>query len=427
MSMDRNKKTFLFIRKYMGIGGIENYLYRTVKELKKNGHRVVWIFPVGGYIDDGFKEVFNDEELEIVKVDFSKVFWINRVNVTFSKDEKVCALAFNIFEFNFLEMIKRKYKYTSIDSFFWVPHFEEKAVFIEKFAPKILQPIFKKYVGRIIFDMEKNSNIIYVNKSHLEALTKNYNYKVEDEESKFLTVPTREIPSYDYDLAVKRSKREYFNIITIGRFSFPHKAYVLGLIKTYGELKMKYDSLRLTIIGYGPDEDKVKYEINKLNSKTKRDINLIGKVPYDELRRYLEEAHLNIGVAGTIGDGALTGLISIPVRHYCEECQGYGYLPFSKKYTTSSAPGKPIKDYIEEVIDMTTDKYLELSKTSYDTYDTRKLGNGAEHLLKKKNKNPHKVLRKRYILFVWMSYRCAKIIRNLKRSMLSIKNKKKVD
>ena len=421
------KKTFMFTHKHMGLGGIETYLYILIKYFKKEGHRIIWIYPKGTYIDDGFSNEFLDGTIEIVEVDFDKYNWINKCHINFKKDEVVVALAFNLFNYVFLERIKTKYKAIEIHSFFWVPHFEEKAVFIEKFAPKILQPIFKKYVGRIIYEMEKNSNIIYVNKSHLEALTKNYKYKVEDEENKLLTVPTREIPPYDYDLAVKRSKREYFNVITIGRFSFPHKAYVLGLIKTYGELKIKYDSLRLTIIGYGPDEDKVKYEINKLNSKAKRDINLIGKVPYDELRRYLEEAHLNIGVAGTIGDGALTGLISIPVRHYCEECQGYGYLPFSKKYTTSSVPGKPIKDYIEEVFNMTTKKYLELSKASYDTYDTRKLGNGAEHLLKKKNKNPYRILRKRYILFVWMSYRCAKIIRNLKRSILSIKNKKKVD
>ena len=44
------RKTFLFIRKSMGIGGIETYIFRTVKKLRKDGNRIIWLFPDGGYI-----------------------------------------------------------------------------------------------------------------------------------------------------------------------------------------------------------------------------------------------------------------------------------------------------------------------------------------------------------------------------------------
>ena len=221
-------------------------------------------------------------------------------------------------------MVKKKYCQVNIDSFFWVPHFKEAGVFVEERVCKPLKPLMRKYIGKIIYSMELNNNIIYVNKSHLDALTHKYGYKVENENTKLLTGSTREILPFDDELALKRCARQDFNIITVGRFSFPHKAYLIGLIKSYGVLKEKYKQLKLTIIGYGPDEDKVIEEIEKLSVAAKNDVHYVGKVPYDDLRRYFEDANLNIGVAGTIADGAVTGLISIPVRHYSEVCEGYG-------------------------------------------------------------------------------------------------------
>jgi hypothetical protein len=407
--------TFLFIRKSMGVGGIETYIYRTIKQLKKDGHRIIWIFPSGGYIDDGFKDEFFDGSVEIIRVNFNQALWINTINISFNEKERVCALAFSLFDFTFLEMLKNKYKSVHINSFFWVPHFEEKAVFLEQFAPKSLQPFFRKYISKIIYNMEKNNNIIYVNQSHLDAFTRTYGYKVENKNTKLLTGSTREILPFDEELALKRCKRQDLNIITVGRFSFPHKAYLIGLIKSYGMLKQKYSQLKLTIIGYGQDQDKVIEEIEKLPILAKNDVNFVGKVAYDDLRKYFEKAHLNIGVAGTIADGALTGLISIPVRHYSEVCEGYGYLPESRKYTTSSEPGRPIEEIIEEIINMDKEKYLELCKKSYETYANSGAGNAIDNLLMRKNKNTSKTLPRNFILSIRMGFIVAQRIRKVKK------------
>jgi hypothetical protein len=416
-NLNNQPKTFIFIHKHMGIGGIENYLLRTIRNLKKNGNRIIWIFPEGGYIDDSFNKDLMDGSVEIINVNLDKFSWIHSLNIKFDNDEEVIALAFNLFNYIFLEMIKKKYNDIRIDSFFWVPHFKEKGVFLEEFAPKTIQPILRQMIGKIIFSMEKNNNIIYVNKSHLDAFTRKYGYNVENEKAKLLTGSTREILPFDEELALERCKRQVFNIITVGRFSFPHKAYLIGLIQSYGMLKQKYNQLKLTIIGYGQDQDKVIEEIEKLPILAKNDINFVGKVAYDDLRKYFAKAHLNIGVAGTIADGAVTGLISIPVRHYSEVCECYGYLPESRKYTTSSEPGRPIEEFIEEVINMDKEKYLVLSKKAYNTYANGDVGDATDSLLARRNKNSSKTLPRNFILSIRIGFMVAQRIRKIKRCL----------
>lgn len=385
--MEVKNKTLLFIYKNMNIGGIETYLIRLIRQLKRTGNRILWLVPADRYIDDGFKNDLLDGYVEIIEINIKRLNWIKHSNIKFSTDEEVIALAFDPVDYLRLETIKKKYKEIRIDSFFWVPHFCGKDYFIEEQAIRPLQSIVRKGIGKIIKDMEKNGNIFYVNKSHLEAFASRYKYKVENEKDKLIKWSTAEILPYDDQLALIRSYRDEFNIITVGRFEFPHKAYTLGLIKAYGELKEKYSQLKLTIIGFGIEENKVVEQINRLSPDAQEDVNFVGKVPYDDLRRYFENAHLNIGVASTIVDGSVTGLISIPVRHYSETCEGYGYLPDVKEKITSNEPGIPIEFFIEEVITMNQQKYQDYSKKAYDTYANGS-PNDISTVLSWKNKEP---------------------------------------
>lgn len=397
----------------MGIGGIETYLYRTIIDLKKRGNRIIWIFPEGGYIDDSFIPYFMDGSIEIIRVNLDDFSWINRIEIEFGENETVFAFSTNLRDFLCIEMLKKKYQSTEIDTFYWVPHFCGKGIFVEEFLPKILQPFVKIFVQRILRKMEENNNIFYVNHSHLVALTERYKYEVADAQYKLIKGSNRDILPFDEDLARKRAKREPFNIITVSRFDFPHKAFVLGLIRTYAKLKTQYSNLCLTIIGYGPDETKVHEEIRRLPSNIQGDIHLLGKVPYANLKEYFEEAHLNIGLASTIADGALTGLISIPVRHYSETCEGYGYLPDSREFTTSSKPGIPIEKFIEEVLQMDENTYLDLSKASYDAYASCAEDNATDNLLLKTNKKPGITLPTHYILAFRVAYWLARKIKKI--------------
>lgn len=422
--MRSKRRTLLFIQKDMEVGGIENYILRTVRQMKKRGNRVIWLFPKGGYIDESYKPDLLDGSVEVVRVEFDRADWIRNLDIAFGENEEVLALAFNLFNFSFLEMLKREYDRSRIDSFYWVPHFKERAVFIEELSPKIIRPIARKIVGRIVRRMERNANIIYVSESHLNAFVENYKYTVQHGHEKLLVGYSREIAPFDHDLAISRSRsrRDEFNIVTITRFVFPHKGYLIGLIKSFAKLKAKYGRLTLTIIGYGKDEDRVIAEIEKLSPETKSDVKLVGKVPYDNLKEFFDKAHLNIGVAGTIADGGSTGLISIPCRHYCEECEGYGYLPESRKFTASSHPGTPIEYFIEEVINMGDDEYLRLSRAAYDTYASSEQGSSLDSLLSKKNKDAYKTLPKRDLTLIRLAYRLAKTVRRLKNVKITKRN-----
>ena len=122
--------------------------------------------------------------------------------------------------------------------------------------------------------------------------------------------------------------------------------------------------------------------------------------------------NLNIGVGSTIIDGALTGLISIPVRHYTEECEGYGYLPLNKKYLTSIEKGEPIEKYIEEVINMDKSEYQYLSLKSYETYSKQE--DSTNVLMSMKNVDNKRCLNKKYIRTLILAYKLAKYVRGIK-------------
>jgi hypothetical protein len=71
-------------------------------------------------------------------------------------------------------------------------------------------------------------------------------------------------------------------------------------------------------------------------------------------------------VAGCCSHGARRGLVSIPARHYNYDGEVYGYLPGSKDLMVSDIPGEPAEKYIEEVLNMSEEKYLKKCKESYD-------------------------------------------------------------
>ena len=75
------------------------------------------------------------------------------------------------------------------------------------------------------------------------ACEEKYNLSFTD--VKGIIVPPVNGPS-GYDLAAleERVKREVFNIISVTRFDFPHKQFLLGLVDAYALLKTKYNQLK---------------------------------------------------------------------------------------------------------------------------------------------------------------------------------------
>lgn len=403
------KSTFIFIKKDICVGGIETFIIRTVRWLLKHNYRVIYIQPKGSLVAKGFKNTIYNSELEVYTIDFDSPFWIHSLKLEFDRNEYIVAYAFDFWYFVFLERMKRKYSGCNINVFYWIPHFKD--VFIEDFFPKPLNRLIHPWISNIFRKMENNHSIIYVNKTHLEAFTKQYSYKVEIDHFKMPPTLKYSDPLNEENL-IERSKRECFNIITIGRFVFPHKAYIIGLIDSFASLSSKYSNMYLTIIGHGPNSKEVLDKIESYADPIKSHIIFVGEVEYDDLKKYLMKSHLNVGVASTISDGALNSVISIPVRHYCEVCEGYGFLPESKVFTTSSMPGKPIEKYIEEVYHLSEQDFIMYSQKAYNTYANPNHDKNYMEMMKNYNVSSKTIFSRRMILVIQYAYSIGKVLRN---------------
>lgn len=83
---------------------------------------------------------------------------------------------------------------------------------------------------------------------------------------------------------------------------------------------------------------------------------------------YIKHAHLNISVAGGVAVGAVSGIMSIPARNYCDgECEVYGYLPEYLEYSVATSPGNLVDTYIERAITMSDYEYKKACIESYES------------------------------------------------------------
>ena len=205
--------------------------------------------------------------------------------------------------------------------------------------------------------MNDACQIRYFSNEHIRKMTDEYHYTPN------MSTPIK-MPRVDtlspFDEQQRRNvwKREEFRIISVSRFDFPHKAYIIGLIDAYEEIKKKYSNVTLMIVGYGHSLTDIKERISLLDAHSQSGITMIGETNYDDLPALYNEANLNISVAGCCCLGAKNGVLSIPARHFSYSCEVYGFLPDSINMITSAEPGCPVIPYIEETINMTEDEYV---------------------------------------------------------------------
>ena len=282
--------------------------------------------------------------------------------------DRAILITFTVCDFSLAESMRAKHKKLCIDTFYFVPNYRGVHVCIDEPYPHLRKKNIQKKLSKVFEKMSKKNSIRYFSNRGLEAMEKNYSYKEANDD---IMVPSV-APQYIFDEENARNlyRREYFNVFTISRFDFPHKGYVIGLIKAYGKLKEKYPQIRLTIVGYGAGLDRVKETIASLSEEAQKDVYLCGQCAPTELDGYYRDANINVSLAGCFTQGAKRGTLSIPTRHYCYDCETYGFLPKSKDYAVSELPGKPVEPFIEQVINMSEDEYVAYCKASYDAYNS---------------------------------------------------------
>ena len=363
-------KVIIINRYILKLGGIEKKICSLIPFLLDNGVRVIWIRQRENAIGDSFASILQDKRLEYVYVKNPNVQWFNHEDFKLKSDDQIIILSFNPSSFAKSLTLCKEFPNADITPFYYVPDTTGPQYFRERYFPGVFRKYLEKKLSRLYQKWDSFNLIRFFSRLQIDALESAYGFKIQTPEKK-LFEKIKDAPPFDYQGTLLRAeeRNKYFNIITVGRFDFPHKGYILGLIRAYGRLKNKYKMLHLTIVGYGPHEDRVRDEIAKLPEDAKSDITLVGETPPDELFKLYARSHLNIAVASAVGHGVINSVISIPARNYCEgECEVYG-LHYEPQIVVSTAPGHLVDDDIIRVIEMNNDEYCQETKRMHDLFD----------------------------------------------------------
>ena len=245
-------------------------------------------------------------------------------------------MSFNPFQHDFALKIKEKNPSVKITPLYIVANTKGDLYFIENYFIWPLKGFVKRKMDTILKEWNDKDYIRYFTHLQREAQEKRYGFKVINPKLNIVP-PTVGILPLDIKSLDKRADRFFFNIISVSRFSFPHKNYLLGLVDSYAQLKTVYPQLSLYLIGYGVGESQLRNKINKLPEDIRSNIHLLGPKTASEIDEIMKDMHLNVSVAGSVKCGARNGVVSLPARNFCEEeCEVYGYLPksFNKKTST---------------------------------------------------------------------------------------------
>ena len=415
------KHSLIINKAYLNLGGIESNLYKLAKYAVSQNYRVIWLAKKPLILFRGFQDILNDIEIIYVNKYFNKGSAINKL--VFSAEEVITILSFTPFDHDFAIRIKEKYSSLNITPLYIIPDTRGAFYYIEEYFSWPLYGYVKKKMTVIMKEWADRGEVRFYTKLQRIACEEKYNLSFTD--VKGIIVPPVNGPS-GYDLAAleERVKREVFNIISVTRFDFPHKQFLLGLVDAYALLKTKYNQLRLYIIGYGIGESLLLEKIDALPDHIRKDIHLLGAKSLMEIDEIMTQMHLNISVASSVLCGAKNCVVSIPARNFCGDvCEVYGYLPNSLSKCTSKEPGMPVDSFIEELINMSDEEF---SKKCVESYETcANLKNDPEYVFKQRLNNEIQINKHHLFFDIFNHLKTYPVLyRKIKRYVKGLKGKK---
>lgn len=355
-----NKQVNYFIYTYsdMRLGGIQRIIYENVKLYLDKGWNVIWIAPKKYDIDKGFKSIINTDNIKIMTGDKVATFFEKQI-----KRDKVyiCAISFDFGSFLLNSEIERNLFNIQFNNTFIVPNVLGSGVKFEENDNvkeyQLVKSVYKKMIS--------NGNVLFCDQTQYTAFIKHYGLNNIDT-TRLLVPINRNINEFDIELVNGRYLCN--EIITVSRFDFPHKGYLIGLIDSFVKLKKIYSDISLRIIGYGNDENELRKKILKLDNTVSKSITIEGRVSSDRLNDYFSKAKVFVGLAGVLFDAVSTGLPSIIVRHFTYECEAYGFYQECPDKLVCDEPGKLIDDYLINIFDMNKKEYIDKSREGYEVY-----------------------------------------------------------
>lgn len=358
-----NSCVFVFINPHWIMGGVDTYFFRMMCWLREREVECRLLLPRNSAVDEEFYNTTVKLGVEIEKcVDTYRInhkIKPTKVKLNIDRSRRVFLMlcrADDIFLAQRIAQTNRN-DFKIIHYMLHVKGFEPtKVLRSDTSLPNYLyfRGIYERY-RRIL----QNNPTIVMDGICKGEFEKQYEYELSKEQVVPLGI---KVPK---EIAHSGKRNKEFLITTVCRFEFPYKAYVLGLIKQFGELVQKYNGIRLQIIGWGDGEERVKEAILSLGEDCSRNINVIGKVEYSDLEKYLLESDAYVGMGTTLIDAGKLGVPSIAVDFYTEESMSDGLLYDNGDLVAINA-SKRTAEVIETLINASDGEYEEICKKTYE-------------------------------------------------------------
>lgn len=365
--MKEKKNILVFSYSDMRLGGIQKILYGYIQSFQDRGDRVIWVAPEKPEIDQGFRGRVNRERMMICGLAQAQAYLTDFCG---KQDATVVILSFR--PSDYLKMVRLELSLAAYDvrNYLAVAHYKGGHLFLEEnYRGNQRERAFgeaKAFYACLL----KNGSLMFCSPKQAEVFEEHYRLVPEDRDAVVLPVPVIRDRPEDADIQNRVGKD---HIISVCRFSFPHKGYVLGLIRAYGVLKERYPRLRLTLVGFGDGTEQVHREIRELKERARQDVRVIPGVPLDQLPAYFAEASVAVGLAGAASASASDSLVTLVARHYCEDCETYGSYADCWEKVLSEEPGRAIIPELERVLNLDEEEYLEESRRTRDAYERKVL------------------------------------------------------
>lgn len=364
------KKTLVVLYRSFNVGGIETNMFDIMFNAIQNNRKVIWVADINGKYDNIYREVFEHPNCERININYSSLNPLPIPDLKLEKEEELFITVFDIRTLFIAFRIRNKYKNNAVQILYLLPLFTGSTILPDQDFRGVIKKYVASFSKRIYEKVFLAGSLFSFSYAFFRAIESHYCTALPESEQYVFHTAKRRKP-FDEASAVETFKSDKFRIISAGRFEFPHKGFLLGLIDVFARLKPKHENLELIIIGDGPDKDQVISLLKSLPEETRSAVTLMNPTSPDKLVDIMKKCNLNISVAGCATLGARHGIPTLPARHYHRECEVYGFIPESMNMTTETIPGLPVDNFIERAMKMSLDEYLTLARNSYDVYQDK--------------------------------------------------------
>ena len=379
ISIEIDKNTIMYVYNALESGGAESLILRMARWCFYNGYSFILIRPCGFVMN---KELASQLEQEyhvsivglpwyfsdILKMYNNKytMYKLNNLRCNIKKDVHLVILSSDYRSFLVGENIKEKNKARRVDNFYYViTRFGYRDLAFSarsKILYCLYHSLYRKIAKKILYG---NSFIFMGNGEVMKLLLDHYKLDYDVDQISYICHPMEIVDFDEEKLFQKIKKRAHYRLLSVARFSFPEKGYLIGLVSEFYNLcKLGYN-VSLTIIGYGDDKPRLLEVVNYLPQDCKARIQIIGPVQYDELYRYFANTDIYIGSATTIFDAINNSVPAIVAKEGSETEYANGIYWLQTFDIVTQDGIYKISDLVQQIINMDDTDYVELVKNSH--------------------------------------------------------------